>query len=51
MANSGFLGVGWSYPGGVDGGGNVSIETQHEEFTNILGEHRGESDRKVLFFG
>jgi len=31
MVNSGFLGVGWSYPVGVDDGGNVSIETQHEE--------------------
>jgi hypothetical protein len=47
MANSGFLGVGWSYPVGVDGGGNVSIETQHEEKIRqaiwiILATARGE---------
>ena len=47
MANSGFLGVGWSYPVGVDGDGNVSIETLHEEKIRqaiwiILATARGE---------
>jgi uncharacterized protein len=47
MVNSGFLGVGWSYPVGVDEGGNVSIETQHEEKIRqaiwiILATSRGE---------
>jgi len=47
MVNSGFLGVGWSYPVVVDGGGKVSIETQHEEKIRqaiwiILATARGE---------
>ena len=47
MVNSGFLGVGLSYPVGVDAGGNVSIETHHEEKIRqaiwiILATARGE---------
>lgn len=47
MVNSGFLGVGWSYPVSVDDGGDISIETQHEEKIRqaiwiILATARGE---------
>ena len=47
MVNSGFLGVGWSYPVRVDGDGGISLETQHEEKIRqaiwiILATARGE---------